>query len=348
MPLLDPPRRFRILAIDDEPANLKLLNALLRDDYSLSFASCGVDGLIAAHKHHPDLILLDIMMPEMDGYEVLRRLRSDPQTSGTPVIFVTARRDQEGEEEGFDAGAVDYISKPIKPRLLQARVRTHLALADQRNSYRQQVFEATQDLKKSYHEAIHMLGTAGHFNDQDTGLHIWRMGAFAGAIARAKLWPVERAAMLELAAAMHDMGKVGIPDQILRKPGKLTEEEWRTMKRHSALGHQILNKATSPVFKLAAEVALHHHERWDGTGYPAGLAGNAIPESARIVAIADVFDALTMVRPYKVAWPVDKAFDEISRSAGTHLDPNLVEIFLSVRGEILMLKERWDSREAAA
>ena len=338
----------KVLAIDDEPANLKLLNSVLRSDYAMSFAASGVDGLIAARKHRPDLILLDIMMPEMDGYEVLRRLRSDPETSDIPVIFVTARRDQEGEEAGFDAGAVDFICKPIKPRLLQSRIRTHLDLADQRNGYRQQVFEATRDLKKSYHEAIHMLGTAGHFNDQDTGLHIWRMGAFAGAIARGNLWEVERAAMLELAAAMHDMGKVGIPDEILRKPGKLTDQEWQVMKRHSALGHQILSKATSPVFKLAAEVALHHHERWDGGGYPAGLQGNAIPESARIVAIADVFDALTMVRPYKVAWPVDKAFDEIRHSAGTHLDPHLVDVFLSVRDEILMLKERWDSREAAA
>ena len=341
------PKLGKILVVDDEPANLMLLHNYLRDDYELAFARSGPDALDAAQKHRPDLILLDVMMPSMDGYEVLRRLRANPESVNIPVIFVTARGDQEGEEAGFSAGAVDYVTKPVKPRVLKARVRTHLALSDQQKAYRLQVSEATRQLERSYHEAIHMLGTAGHFNDLDTGIHIWRMGAFAGAIARAALWDVERAAMLELAATMHDMGKIGIPDSILRKSSSLDEVEWEVMKRHTVLGRDILSKGSSPMFRMAAQIAMSHHERWDGSGYPEGLAGEAIPESARIVAIADVFDALTMVRPYKEAWPIERAMQAIQDAAGTHFDPRLVTLFSDISDEILALKRRWDSREAA-
>lgn len=341
------PRTPKIAAIDDEPANLQLLHDVLKGTYDLVFARSGLDGIAVVHKHRPDLILLDVMMPNMDGFEVLRRLRASPDTARIPVIFVTARGDQEGEEEGLIAGAVDYVTKPIRPRILQARVQTHLALADQKNAYRQQVHDATAKLQQSHHEAIHMLGTAGHYNDTDTGVHIWRMAAFSGALARAALWNVDDSKTLELAATMHDMGKIGIPHSILRKPGKLDPDEWAVMKQHAEIGYNILSKGSSPVFKLAAEVAKHHHERWDGTGYPEGLAGNAIPESARIVAIADVFDAWTMNRPYKKAWPIDQAFDEMRNSAGSHLDPRLVELFIGIREEVLFLKECWDDREAA-
>lgn len=341
------PRIPKIAAIDDEPANLQLLHDLMKGDYRLVFARSGPDGLAVIRKHKPDLILLDVMMPNMDGFEVLARLQADPDTAHIPVIFVTARGDQEGEEEGLIAGAVDYVTKPIRPRILMARVKTHLALADQNNSYRQQVHDATARLKQSYHEAIHMLGSAGHYNDTDTGAHIWRMAAFAGALARAALWSVDDAATLELAATMHDMGKVGIPHTILRKPGRLDPEEWAVMKRHAEIGYDILSKGNAPVFTLAADIAKHHHERWDGTGYPDGLTGDEIPESARIVTIADVFDAWTTVRPYKKAWPVEKAFEEMRNVAGTHLDPRLVELFIGIREEIIFLKERWDDSEAA-
>lgn len=341
------PRTPKIAAIDDEPANLQLLHDVLKSDYNLVFARSGQDGIAVIRKHKPDLILLDVMMPEMDGFEVLRRLKADPDMAHIPVIFVTARGDQDGEEEGLIAGAVDYVAKPIRPRILMARVKTHLALADQQNSYRLQVREATAKMEQSYYEAIHMLGTAGHYNDTDTGSHIWRMSAYSGALARAALWDTENTATLELAAPMHDMGKVGIPHSILRKPGKLDAEEWETMKTHTDIGHDILNKGTSPVFKLAAEIAKHHHEKWDGSGYPAGMAGEAIPESARIVAIADVFDAWTTERPYKKAWPVDKAFEELRNAAGSHLDPRLVELFLGIREEVLFIKECWEDREAA-
>lgn len=344
----DSPKLGKVLVVDDEPANLQLLHTYLRNDYDLVFARSGADALAAVEKHRPNLILLDVMMPSMDGYEVIRRLRANLEFVNIPVIFVTARGDQEGEEEGFEAGAVDYVTKPVKPGVLMARVRTHLALADQQNAYRQQVREATRQMERSYHEAIHMLGTAGHFNDQDTGIHIWRMGAFAGALARASLWDVDRAATLELAATMHDMGKIGIPDAILRKPGKLDADEWEVMKRHTVLGRDILRKGSSPMFQQAAQIAMYHHERWDGDGYPEGLSGEEIPEAARIVAIADVFDALTMERPYKQAWPVGQAFDTIRGQAGSQLDPNLVELFLGIQDELLALKQEWDRREQEA
>lgn len=341
------PKVPKIAAIDDEPANLQLINDILKAEYRMVFARSGEDGIGVIQKHKPDLVLLDVMMPKMDGFEVMRRLRANPETAQIPVIFVTARGDQEGEEEGLVAGAVDYVTKPVRPRILKARVRTHLALADQKESYRRQVHEATGKLEKSYHEAISMLGAAGHYNDTDTGVHIWRMAAYSGALARAALWNVEDSATLELAATMHDMGKIGIPHSILRKPGKLDAEEWEIMKRHAELGYDILSKGSSPVFVLAADIARHHHERWDGTGYPHGLSGNDIPEAARIVAIADVFDAWTMDRPYKKAWPIDESFDALRESAGTHLDPRLVELFIGIRDEIVFLKECWEEKAAA-
>lgn len=341
------PKVPKIVAIDDEPANLQLLHDLLKGEFRLAFARSGEEGINVVHKHKPDLILLDVMMPGMDGFDVIRRLRANPQTAQIPVIFVTARGDEAGEEEGLLAGAVDYVSKPIRPRVLLARVRTHLALADQKNSYRQQVHDTVGKLEKSYYEAIHMLGAAGHYNDTDTGCHIWRMAAYSGALARAALWSIDDAATMQLAATMHDMGKVGIPHSILRKPGKLDPDEWVIMKRHAELGYDILSKGTAPVFVLAADIARHHHERWDGTGYPDGLAGDAIPEAARIVAIADVFDAWTTERPYKKAWPIDKAFEELRAAAGSHLDPRLVELFIGIREEIVFLKECWEEQEAA-
>ncbi|MDH3605196.1 MAG: HD domain-containing protein, partial [Candidatus Tectomicrobia bacterium] len=193
--------------------------------------------------------------------------------------------------------------------------------------------------------AIHMLGEAGHYNDTDTGVHIWRMAAYAAALARSAGWHVDKAAMLELAAPMHDTGKIGIPDAILKKPAKLDADEWVIMKTHAELGHNILSKMDSPLFQMAAEVALHHHEQWDGSGYPQGPAGTAIPESARIVAIADVFDALTMKRPYKEAWTMQAAFEEIQKKAGSHFDPDLVDAFFRIEAEIQTIKEVWDQKE---
>ena len=334
-----------ILVVDDITENIDVLKGILVDKYKILAATNGHLALKIVEKHHPDLILLDVMMPEMDGYDVCRRLKSNPDTADIPVIFVTARTEIDDEQLGFDVGAVDYLTKPVHQAVVTARVKTHLTLADQQRACRKEVKSRTFELEQLQKAAIFMLGEAGHLNDTDTGVHIWRMAAYSGALARATDWPVQQASLLEMAAAMHDTGKIGIPDSILKAPRKLTHEEWEIMKEHTAIGYKILSKNDSQLFQIAATVALHHHERWDGTGYPHNLAGENIPESARIVAIADVFDALTMQRPYKAPWPVDKAFETLTKDAGSHFDPKLVARFIEIKDEILSIKETWDTKE---
>ena len=325
-----------ILCADDEPYNLGILRMALKDHHPLVFARSGEETLNAVTKHHPVLILLDVQMPDMDGYEVCRRLKANSDTQDIPVIFVTGMTQEIDEKVGFDVGAVDYITKPISVPIVQARVQTHLSLV------------RADKLQKSYHDAIHMLGKAGHYNDTDTGAHIWRMAAYSRSLAEAIGWETEQCCLLELAAPMHDTGKIGIPDAVLKKPGKLNEEEWKIMKTHTSIGYGILKQSNAAVFQLAAEVALNHHEKWDGSGYPNGLSGKAIPESARIVAIADVFDALSMKRPYKDAWPLNDILDFLKQNAGTHLDSHLVDAFMNILPTILDIKADWDTRSDLA
>lgn len=324
-----------ILCADDEPYNLGILRMALKDQHSLVFARNGQETLRAVEKHAPALILLDVQMPDMDGYEVCSRLKSDSTTQDIPVIFVTGMTQEIDEKAGFDVGAVDYITKPISVPIVQARVNTHLSLVQ------------ADKLEKSYHDAIHMLGKAGHYNDTDTGAHIWRMAAYSRALAEAVGWAEERCKLVELASPMHDTGKIGIPDAVLKKPGKLTADEWQIMKTHTNIGHGILKQSGAPLFQLAGEIALNHHEKWDGTGYPNGLSQDAIPESARIVAVADVFDALSMKRPYKEAWPLPDVLKFLQENAGSHLETRLVEAFMDILPTILNLKAEWDSRESA-
>jgi putative two-component system response regulator len=323
----------KILLVDDEPNNLQLLRQILRSSYQLIFAHNGQSALAAVAAHHPDLILLDVMMPDLDGYEVCRRLKADPLMHDIPVIFVTAMGDVDDEAAGFDVGAVDYIHKPVSPAIVIRRVQTHLSLVH------------IKELEDSQREAIYMLSAAGHYNDNDTGLHIWRMAAYARALAEAIGWPEHLAERLELAAPLHDTGKIGIPDGILKAPRKLTEEEWVTMRQHSLIGYEILQCSNTPIFKMAAEIALYHHEKWDGSGYPKGLAGDNIPQSAQIVAIADVFDALTMKRSYKEAWSVEASLEEMRANSGTHFNPALLTIFLNILPKILNIKKEWDEKD---
>lgn len=324
----------KILIVDDEPNNLQVLRGILSSEgYKLAYAKDGESALARVGQHAPDLILLDIMMQGIDGYEVCRRLKADPILAKIPVIFVTAMDDIDDETKGFDVGAVDYITKPVSAPTVLARVRTHLKLV------------RMDDFTALAGESIMMLGRAGHYNDTDTGVHIWRMAAYTRAIAEAAGWTGERLNMLELAAPMHDTGKIGIPDEILKAPRKLTKDEWKIMKTHSQVGHDILSMAHHPVFTMAAEIALGHHEHWDGSGYPNGLVGESIPESARIITIADVFDALTVKRPYKEAWSIEDALEEIRRSAGFQFDQRLVELFLAIEDTIRQLKKQWDEVE---
>ncbi|MEI8208858.1 MAG: response regulator [Methylococcales bacterium] len=322
-----------ILIVDDEAQNLAVLEHILSDSYPLVFVRKSKEVLNAVRKHRPSLILLDIQMPDMDGYTVCLQLKADPQTENIPVIFVSTLADIGDEARGFEVGGVDYIIKPVSSAIVRARVKTHLSLV------------RASDLEQSYHDAIYMLGEAGHYNDNDTGVHIWRMAAYASALAKACGWSSDDCKQIELAAPMHDTGKIGIPDLILKKPGKLEPEEWEVMKTHSIIGYDILSKSKAPIFQMAAEIALCHHERWDGSGYPDGLAGELIPESARIVALADVFDALTMKRPYKGAWSLTQALEIIQEGAGSHFEPRLVEQFMFILPQILEIQAMWASRE---
>lgn len=322
-----------ILIVDDEPINLDAMRSVLAGEHRLVYARNGREALAAAVKHRTSLILMDVDMPDMDGYTACRALKANPATEHIPVIFVTSHDDARDEALGFAAGAVDFIAKPISAPVVLARVSIHLSLV-----------RATQ-LEQSYRDAIGMLGDAGHFNDTDTGMHIWRMAAYSRALAESLGWSAERCETLELAAPMHDTGKVGIPDAILRKPGKLDAGEWSVMRTHAQIGHDILARSRAPVFQLAAEVALCHHEKWDGSGYPHGLSRDEIPESARIVALADVFDALSMKPPYKDAWPMDKVMSTLRESSGTHFEPRLIEAFEDVLSDILDIKAQWDDRD---
>lgn len=321
-----------ILIVDDEPANLATLRQILSPEYPLVFARSGTEALAAADKHCPALILLDVQMPEMDGLTTCRKLKANPQTMNIPVIFVTGLAEVGDETAGFEAGAVDYIVKPVSPPIVRARVHTHLSLV------------STTQLEKSYHDAIYMLGEASEFKDTDTGVHIWRMAGYSAALAAACGWNDADCEQIRLAAPMHDIGKLGIPDTILHKPGKLDTAEWAVMQTHSFIGYKILSSSSAPILRMAATIAHHHHEKWDGSGYPSGLAGESIPEIARIVAIADVFDALSMIRPYKEAWPIDRIMETLTSSAGSHFDPHMIEHFTRILPQILAIKDEWNKR----
>ena len=322
-------QRPRLLLVDDEPTNLQVLRHILQADYRLLFATDGARALQVAREQLPQLILLDIMMPGMDGYAVCRALKADPATAAIPVIFVTALNDSQDETAGFDVGAVDYITKPVSPPVVRARVRTHLSLV------------RMEELRETRLQIVQRLGRAAEYKDNETGLHVIRMSHFAQLLALAAGCSPAWAEDLLNAAPMHDVGKIGIPDAVLRKPGPLDADEWATMRRHPEIGAEIIGEHPSGVLQLAREIALAHHEKWDGSGYPRGLAGEAIPLSARIVAIADVFDALTTRRPYKEPWPVQEAMNHIAAQAGKHFDPALVALFAPLLPQLLEIRARW-------
>ncbi|MBB3220502.1 response regulator [Pseudoduganella umbonata] len=318
-----------ILAVDDEASNLQLLRQILQDHYRLLFAKDGARALELARQEHPDLILLDVMMPGMTGHEACRTLKADPDTAGIPVIFVTALTDPDDEVRGFDAGAVDYITKPVSAPIVRARVRTHLSLV------------RMDALKDSRLQIVQRLGLASEYKDNETGMHVIRMSHYARLLGVAAGMNEADADDLLHAAPMHDVGKIGIPDRILQKPGPLDPDEWEIMKTHATIGADIIGEHPHGMLKLARNIALSHHEKWDGSGYPAGLAGEDIPLEGRICAIADVFDALTSERPYKKAWLVQDAVELLLKQRGVHFDPRLVDLFVERLPAILAIKEKW-------
>jgi putative two-component system response regulator len=352
-----------ILIVDDQPENLAVLAELLESHYRIRAVNSGVRALQAAvTEPRPDLILLDVMMPEMDGYAVLSALRLNPATRDIPVIFVTARDAAMDEEYGLELGAADYITKPIRPAVVLARVHTQLENKQARDLLKHQNAYLEVEVARRMHDneliqdaSLNALAMLAETRDSDTGNHIHRTQAYVEAIAGALLEQPAYAGLLTpvqvrlivRAAPLHDIGKVGVPDQVLCKPGKLTSEEFAIIKTHARIGGDAIDMAmrrvwdsdqsefagdSSPLafLAIAGLIARWHHERWDGTGYPDGMRGEAIPLAARIMAVADVFDALTMRRVYKPAMPFDEAVALIEAGRGSQFDPLLVDIFLGM------------------
>ena len=352
-----------ILVVDDTPDNLSLMRELLRKDYQVQLANGGERALkLAAMQPQPDLILLDIMMPVMDGYEVCRRLKADAATRDIPVVFLTAKADVEDEKRGLELGAVDYITKPISPPVVLARVKIHLALKahadflrDKSDFLEAEVSKRTREVLAIQDVTILAMATLAETRDLDTGNHIRRTQHYVKALAE-KLRTHPRFAgvltdnyiqMLFKSAPLHDIGKVGIPDRILLKPGRLTPEEFEIMKTHTTLGRDAIEHAEiqlgMPVefLSTAKEIALSHQEKWDGSGYPQGLAGEAIPLSARLMAVADVYDALISRRVYKNSVPHEQAVAIIQEGRGVHFDPDITDAFVELQESFRAIAARF-------
>ena len=352
-----------VLVVDDTPDNLTLVSALLKRDYRVRVAINGEKALtIAFSDMPPDLILLDVMMPGMDGYEVCERLRSDPRTVHIPIIFLTAKSEMEDERKGLGLGASDYITKPISPPILEARVKTHLAakaysdfLSDKAAYLESEVARRTRELSAIQDVTIQAMASLAETRDSDTGNHIRRTQFYMKALTeRLRTHPRFSAVlsktaidMLFKSAPLHDIGKVGIPDRILLKPGRYEPEEFEIMKTHTTLGRDAIQAAENALelevgfFSIAKEIAYGHQEKWDGSGYPQGLSGDAIPVSARLMAIADVYDALISRRVYKEGMPHEAALEIIAEGKGSHFDPDMVDAFLAIKDEVKAIAEKY-------
>lgn len=338
------------LIVDDSQTNLLYLEALSRrlaGQETVAF-DCPKQGLAWCHENEPDLVLLDHMMPEMDGLTFLKAFRRLPGRETIPVVMVTAANERELRIEALEAGATDFLAKPVDPAEFRARSRNLLALrasekalGDRAVLLAREVAEATAEIEAREIELILRLSRAAEFRDPETGAHIQRMAHYSALVAERLGQDQETVTMMLRAAPMHDIGKLGIPDSILLKPGRLTAPEQTVMRGHAQIGWQILSGSTSPLVRFAAVIALGHHERFDGTGYPSGLAGTAIPVEARIVAIADVFDALTSARPYKSPWSMETARRFLIDNRGRHFDPECVDAFLAAWGDVQAIHDRF-------
>jgi two-component system response regulator RpfG len=343
-----PTVRNSVIIVDDQSTSRAILEQVVKGiDSSVevhSFA-CPLDAVKWAGGRVADLVLVDFQMPRLDGIEFVTRLRLLPDYEHVPVVMVTVNDDRKVRYSALDAGVTDFLNKPVDTRECLARCknlltlrRQQLALEDRRRQLEGLVHDATEEVRQREKETLYRLARAGEFRDSETGNHIIRMARYSRLIADCIGLRREDAESIELAAPLHDIGKIGIPDHILLKPGKLSEAEQREMMQHPVIGYEILKASPSSYLRMGALIALGHHERFDGSGYPHGLAGDHIPLAARIVAVADVFDALTSVRPYKAAWPVDRALGYLAEQRGSHLDPRLVDAFLEVRDETLRIR----------
>lgn len=359
----DAPARQTVLIVDDTPQNLTILGELLQPYYRVRAANSGERALRAAGlEPPPDLILLDVMMPGMDGYAVLEHLRAEPRTAHVPVIFVTAMNGVENEERGLELGAVDYITKPINPAVVLARVRTHLELKHARDRLALENEWLEREVARRMSEnlliqelSVRALACLSEARDNETGLHIVRTQTYVELLAQ-HLQGNEafrpaldngRLQMVVKAAPLHDIGKVGVPDRILLKPGELTPAEFEIMKRHTTLGRDAISKAetlfgvSSSFLRFAKEIAYSHQEKWDGSGYPQGLAGERIPLAARLMAVADSYDGLISQRVYKKAHSHAEAVAILAAHRGTHFDPDIIDAFLEVQSDFQGIARRF-------
>ena len=344
---------MKILVVDDTKTNIEVLEGILSSDYEMSVALNGTKAIELTEKIRPDLILLDVMMPEMDGYETLRQMRAKGLVDDVPVIFLTAKADTMSEQIGLDLGAVDYITKPFNPNLVLLRIKNQLEFKSQRDHLHDLVDERTFELRKTLKVMLACLGSLAEHRDTDTGEHIKRTQVLVQMLAEKLMHhPRFRSAIpnreyvdyYASVAPLHDIGKVGIPDEILRKPGRLTPEERATMCEHAQIGYDVLVRATrelaeNPLVQIAADITLYHHERFDGAGYPTKKKGDEIPVGARLMAVADVYDALVSRRPYKEPFPHDVAVKEIYAGRGTQFDPDVVDAFMAIEQNLPSLYE---------
>jgi putative two-component system response regulator len=348
----------KILVVDDEDRNLRLMEALLVPlGHSVILAKNGEDALRKVDADGPDLILLDVTMPGMDGFQVAQRLKTNATTSIIPIVMVTALKEVADRIKALEAGADDFLTKPVDKTELRARVRSLLkvkAYNDHMLNYQKeledevsrrtlQLRKAFEKVKKGSLETIYRLSVAAEYKDEDTGAHIKRMSHYSAAIARKMGLNDRTVEAILYSAQMHDIGKIGILDKVLLKPGKLDSIEWDIMRQHAVIGGKILEGSDAGFIRLAEVIALTHHEKWDGSGYPRNLRGKSIPLAGRIAAIADVFDALTSRRPYKEPFALEKAYAILKEGRGTHFDPNVVDAFFAVEKEILSIKEKYQN-----
>jgi putative two-component system response regulator len=344
----------RILVVDDEERNRRLLVAMLEaEGYTAAEAADGAQALELARQNPPDIVLLDIMMPGMDGYDVARTLKADVATKAIPVVMVTALDDRESRLRGLEAGAEEFVTKPVERNELRIRVRNLLRLkefsdflANHNRILDSQVKERTRQLLSSYRETIATMTRAAAYKDEETGAHVARISFYTVKLAQALGLDGEFCDTIHYASPMHDVGKIAIPDAILGKPGKLEPHEWEIMKTHAGLGAKLLRGTDSPYLVMGAEIAEGHHERWDGGGYPVGLKGEAIPISARIMNICDQYDALRSKRPYKPAFPHEKALEIITvgdgRTMPSHFDPAVLHAF---KGSVGRFRDIFEARK---
>lgn len=348
------PIKANILIVDDEPANILLLKKILKTKGYVNIITTNdpTQTLPLYIKHNSDLILLDINMPEMDGYDVMKLLCAELNEVLPPILVLTAQHTHEFRQRALDNGALDYVTKPFNAEELLSRVYNLLSvemsqkyMRIQNDILEEKVKLRTKEIHDTRLQVVRRLGLAAEYRDNETGLHIIRMSKMAVVIAKAVGMNEEQCDLLLNAAPMHDIGKIGIPDYILLKPGKFEPDEWNIMQTHAQIGADILSGDDSTLMKMAHAIAISHHEKWNGKGYPNSLAGDEIPLVGRITALADVFDALTSARPYKKAWAVEDAVNLIKEERGQHFEPRLVDCFLENLDEIVAIKNKYAEPE---